>query len=275
MHVLLTNDDGIDSPGLAALYDRLSAESEVTVVAPATDQSGVGRARSGVGDDRSNTIAIESHEWGYVVDGTPADCVAVGLRRIAEAESIDLVVSGANVGPNVGSYVLGHSGTVGAAVEGAFLGTPGIAVSAYDAAGYFPSEDGFEPIADVTADLLDLAAVTDLFDGRVDLLNANVPVSGASAARLTRPLADYDTAVRADGDAERFESTYWSQTAADGKWVPTLSAHDDVYPAWSDRDAVVAGELSLTPLAAPQTAVDPPAGFLDGLNRVVDSVVVP
>ena len=141
MHLLLTNDDGIGSPGLAALYEALSEIATVTVVAPAADQSGVGRTRSDLSFELDNRITIDDHGWGYVVDGTPADCVAVGLRHIPEADEVDLVVSGANDGPNVGSYILGHSGTVGAAVEAAFLGTPAIAVSGYDRETYFPEDN--------------------------------------------------------------------------------------------------------------------------------------
>lgn len=302
MDLLLTNDDGIESPGLAALYERLSAIAEVTVVAPTSDQSGVGRARSGVGDGRAQTVSIDDHEWGYVVDGTPADCAAVGLRRIAEAEGIDLVVSGANDGPNVGSYLLGHSGTVGAVVEGAFLGTPGIAVSGYDKAGYFPDGRSFEAIAEATAAVVERAVETDVFEGDVDVLNVNAPVAGADALRFTRPLADYDTAVRpaatdGEGDAgtttvgidvddgdggsdgvgsaahgsdgrerARFETTYWARTGDGGKWVPSLAAQRGVYPAWSDRAAVVDGDLSITPLAVPQTVVDAPPAFVEALD---------
>jgi len=271
MHLLLTNDDGIDSPGLAAVYDHLTPMWEVTVVAPAGDQSGVGRSRSDLSYERADEITISDHEWGYVVDGTPADCVAVGLRHIPESEEIDLVVSGANNGPNVGSYILGHSGTVGAAVEAAFLGTPAVAVSGYDHETYFP-EDGsgsFDAIGAATRDLLTLIEDTAAFDGDVDYLNVNAPAAGADTLAVTKPLADYDTRV-VDGDDETnvFESNYWATHPVEGDGFPIgLDNYADDYPPWSDRAAIVDGEISVTPLGTPQSVVDPPADFVAALDR--------
>ena len=126
--LLLTNDDGIDAPGLASCYEELRAVADVTVVAPMENQSGVGRTRS-------HRTTRKSHPWGYALDGTPADCVAYGLRGLDD--EFDLVVSGCNHGPNAGNYVVGRSGTVGACVEAGFLGTPGIAVSAYHCEDFF------------------------------------------------------------------------------------------------------------------------------------------
>ncbi|MFQ3476649.1 5'/3'-nucleotidase SurE [Halonotius sp. F2-221B] len=271
MHLLLTNDDGIESPGLAAVYEHLTPTWEVTVVAPASDQSGVGRSRSDLSYERADEITIDDHEWGYVVDGTPADCVAVGLRHIPEAEQIDLVVSGANNGPNVGSYILGHSGTVGAAVEAAFLGTPAVAVSGYDHETYFP-EDGdnsFDAIAAATRDLLALIEDTAAFDGDVDYLNVNAPATGGDTLAVTKPLADYDTrVVDNDGETNVFESNYWATHPVEGDGFPIgLDNYTDDYPPWSDRAAIVDGEISVTPLGTPQSVVDPPADFVAALDR--------
>ena len=272
MTVLLTNDDGIDSPGLAALYKGLSTVTDVIVVAPKTDQSGVGRTRSDLSYELDNRITVADHAWGYVVDGTPADCVAVGLRGIPEADEIDLVVSGANDGPNVGSYILGHSGTVGAAVEAAFLGTPAIAVSGYDRETYFPEDNderSFEPIADATRDLFELLDGRSVFDGTVDYLNVNVPTEPADRVVVTRPLADYDTTVvAADDGAERFESNYWATHPVDGDGFPIgLDRYAEAYPEWSDRAAVVDGAISLTPLGTPQSVVETPSTLAELVKR--------
>ena len=272
MTVLLTNDDGIDSPGLAALYKGLSTVTDVIVVAPKTDQSGVGRTRSDLSYELDNRITVADHAWGYVVDGTPADCVAVGLRGIPEADEINLVVSGANDGPNVGSYILGHSGTVGAAVEAAFLGTPAIAVSGYDRETYFPEDNderSFEPIADATRDLFELLDGRSVFDGTVDYLNVNVPTEPADRVVVTRPLADYDTAVvAADDGAERFESNYWATHPVDGDGFPIgLGRYAEAYPEWSDRAAVVDGAISLTPLGTPQSVVETPSTLAELVKR--------
>jgi len=270
MTVLLTNDDGIDSPGLRALYDGLSTVTDVTVVAPKTDQSGVGRARSDMGELRSNDVGIADHEWGYVVDGTPADCAAMGLRGIPEADEIELVVSGCNRGPNVGSYLMGHSGTIGAAVESAFLGVPGIAVSAYDPESYYPPDGGYGPAGEVTAWLVDELLGSGGFEPNVDLFNVNIPSEIPDRMRLTTPLADYETAVQkpAESGSETFDSSYWAaQPIAGDGWEPELPDYRDVYPDGTDRASVVAGEVSITPFKAPQTAVDAPPLVVDIVER--------
>ncbi|MEM0914635.1 MAG: 5'/3'-nucleotidase SurE [Planctomycetota bacterium] len=137
MRVLLTNDDGIDAPGIGALYAALSGLGEVTVVAPAEVQSAMSHAvtfhrpvevhRRRVDLDGLSGGAVDAFE-GYAVDGKPADCVKLALEHLLDGHRPDLVVSGMNAGANVGLNVL-YSGTVAAAVEAAFIGVPAIAVS--------------------------------------------------------------------------------------------------------------------------------------------------
>lgn len=266
-HVLLTNDDGIDSPALAALRDELAAVCDVTVVAPATNQSGVGRARS-------RTVAVDERTDGYAVDGTPADCVAFGLRSLDDRP--DLVVSGANLGPNVGSYVLGHSGTVGAAVEAGFLGTPGLAVSAYCDEGFFPADDAdYAEPARVTRLLVERFAEGSLL-GHADFLNVNAPLVGGERMRVTTPFADFDTGVapvdRENGGAEadaaretevelrdafwaRADAGYWEQAEAGSDLFSHIEPHRHAYPVGTDRRAIIEGEVSVTPLSVPQSVV--------------------
>jgi 5'-nucleotidase len=125
--ILLTNDDGIDAPGIAVLRHALEGLGTVTTIAPACNSSGVAR---------SITIDRPLHVWpvtfgegwaGFSCDGTPADCVRVGFLGLHGALP-DLVVSGVNLGPNLGADVT-YSGTVGAAFEAALRGRPGIAFS--------------------------------------------------------------------------------------------------------------------------------------------------
>lgn len=252
MRVLLTNDDGVDRPGLDALRDALSTLGEVTVVAPATDQSGVGRARS-------RTVGITDHDDAIAVAGTPADCVAYGLRGLDH--EFDLVVSGCNHGPSIGAYVLGRSGTVGAAMEAGFLGVPAVAVSAYHPDEFFPHPPqafDFSGPADVARRLVKAACGTDLFD-TVDVLNLNAPTGRPEAMptiRTTRPCTDYDTTVEADGDARHLHDTFWaSDDARDGPY-PDLDAHGDTYPVDSDRHALVEGAVSVSPLSGLHTVAD-------------------
>jgi 5'-nucleotidase len=128
MRILLTNDDGIYAPGLRALRLELMKLGEVTVVAPATEQSAAGHSVTlltplivqEVFDDQSQFI-------GWAVEGRPADCVKLALLELLP-ESPDLVVSGINAGLNAGINVL-YSGTVAAAIEAAFFRRTSIAVS--------------------------------------------------------------------------------------------------------------------------------------------------
>ena len=254
-HILLTNDDGIDAPGLAALREELTAVGEVTVVAPHDNQSGVGRTRS-------SSAVRHDHPWGYSIEGTPADCVAYALRGL-DAE-FDAVAAGVNDGPNAGNYVVGRSGTVGASIEAAFLGVPAVAVSAYHAVDFFPhppEEYDFARPARIGASLLERALATDTFDD-VDLLNVNAPVDAPDPdARITRPTHDYDLTVgheaELSGDrdlgegqtAVQLDDTVWPDTEGFENPFPLDDAHTERYPHGSDRRAMVEGEVSVSPLS--------------------------
>lgn len=128
MRVLLSNDDGIEAPGLWALYREISKFAETTVVAPATERSAVGHAISVYNDVTLRRHVREEQEWGYGLDGTPADCVKMALSVIMKDNPPDLVISGINRGQNTGTSIL-YSGTVAAALEATMAGFPAIAVS--------------------------------------------------------------------------------------------------------------------------------------------------
>jgi len=127
VNLLLTNDDGIYARGLSALREELSKDANCLVVAPETEQSAVGHAITISRPLMVRRAKKNGSFWGFAVSGTPADCVKLGLRELAE-EPIDLVVSGINLGANVGINVI-YSGTVSAATEGAILGVPSMAIS--------------------------------------------------------------------------------------------------------------------------------------------------
>jgi 5'-nucleotidase len=283
--ILLTNDDGVDAAGLARLYEELTALGDVTVVAPAENQSGVGRTRS-------HAAVRRDHPWGYTLSGTPADCVAYGLRGLET--DFDLVVSGCNHGPNAGNYVTGRSGTVGAGIEAAFLGTPAVAVSAYHHEDFFPepaSAYDFGRPARVTVDLCRRARETDLFEAGT-LLNANVPLDVAEPPmRLTRPLPDYDLHVEHnadptdidtveaigqagdldvdDGDTViRMRDSVWPEATGFENPFPPTDAHRERYPRGSDRRALVEGEISVSPLRIDHddAGSETLAGVVDGYN---------
>ena len=124
MSLLLTNDDGIDASGLAALYELAHVWGMRTIVAPQVEQSGVGHR---VTDRRP--IAVQSRDSDrFAVDGTPADCARLGLLHLAPGTK--WLLSGINAGGNLGSDIY-MSGTVAAAREAALLGTPAVALSQY------------------------------------------------------------------------------------------------------------------------------------------------
>jgi len=128
--ILLTNDDGIRSPGLWAAAEALSALGYVTVAAPREQASGMGRAMpvTSEGTITRETIHVNGDEWEvYAVGGSPAQAVQHGVLRILNQKP-DLVVSGINYGANL-SLGVSVSGTVGAAMEGAALGIPSVAIS--------------------------------------------------------------------------------------------------------------------------------------------------
>lgn len=252
--ILLTNDDGIDSVGLAALYDELTEFAPVTVVAPAVDRSGVGRRNS-------REATVRDHDWGYVVEGTPADCVAFGLRGLDERP--DIVVSGPNPGPNLGSHRLGRSGTVGAAAEAAYLGTPAIAVSAYDVTDGSLRDPDTETFATVTGYVASL--VEDLHDAAAlqptEYLNVHVPTNPDTPpqTRITRPVDDFDVAVERQEDRLSFVDRSYDPLR------PDLDVGLPVDEGETDRRALLDHDVSVSPLRAGFEPVE-----RDGLRELLD-----
>lgn len=127
MRILLTNDDGIQAPGLVAAWRELVKLGEVSVVAPETVQSATGHGITIHAPLLTSRVSIENGFRGVAVDGRPADCVKLAVNQLLPAKP-DLVVSGINGGANTGINVI-YSGTVAAAIEAAFLGLPSVAVS--------------------------------------------------------------------------------------------------------------------------------------------------
>ena len=127
MKILVTNDDGIDSLGIAVLTESLKEIAEVTVVAPHEEQSAVGHGITMKYPLRVIRYNKNGNFFGYAVEGTPADCVKMGIRNIM-GESPDLVISGINHGSNTAINII-YSGTVSAAREAAIMDVPAIAIS--------------------------------------------------------------------------------------------------------------------------------------------------
>lgn len=128
MQILLTNDDGIHAPGIRSLQKALTQLGDVEVVAPLSEQSGVGLSITYLHPLMIHQEFEGEKHWGWAVAGSPADCVKLGILEFCKKRP-DLIVSGINSGSNVGINVL-YSGTVAGAIEGAFAGIPSIAISA-------------------------------------------------------------------------------------------------------------------------------------------------
>ncbi len=150
MRILLTNDDGADSVGIRTLASVLRRSHEVAVVAPSSQRSAAGHGISLHAPVTYSSLDPEGCIMRIAADGTPADCVKLAALYFLKDSPPDLVISGINEGANIGSEVI-YSGTVSAALEGAYLGFRSIAVSNTD-----PSfTDGYAYAAEMLADNLD------------------------------------------------------------------------------------------------------------------------
>jgi len=166
LNILITNDDGIHAPGIIAIKQGLEKVADVMVVAPDTERSAVGHAITLSDPLRVSEIYKENLFFGYAVNGTPADCVKLGLRCLSK-KSIDIVVSGINMGPNTATNIM-YSGTVSAAAEAVIMGIPGLAISLCS----FDTPE-FEYSCSLVQQLVKKIAEHGLPEGT--LLNVNVP----------------------------------------------------------------------------------------------------
>jgi 5'-nucleotidase len=166
LKILITNDDGIEAPGIEALAQSLAEIGEITVIAPLKEQSAIGHAITMQLPLRVTEYKKNGDLFGYAVSGTPADCVKIGIRNLM-SEPPDLVVSGINHGSNTAINII-YSGTVSAAREAAIMDIPSMAVSVTNHAA-----SDFRFAAKVSRLLAERLAGKDLPLGT--LLNVNVP----------------------------------------------------------------------------------------------------
>lgn len=173
--ILLTNDDGVEAPGLAAVAEALLDLGEVEVVAPSGERSAVSHAISLSRDMHYRRHALGPRIEAHALDGSPADCVKLGVTQLCPRRP-DLVVSGINPGANIGNNIL-YSGTVAGAREGAMLGIPSLAVSIDAHRSAEPPH--YESGADVARRVARLILDRGLPPGV--MLNANLPNLGLDA----------------------------------------------------------------------------------------------
>jgi len=230
--ILLTNDDGIYAPGLAAMERELRELGEVRVVAPATEQSGVGHAITYLTPLIVKEVFKGDERWGWAVEGSPADCVKIGISEFC-ARKPDLVVSGINSGLNAGINVL-YSGTVAAAIEGAFFGISSVAVSLE-----FDEHAGFDQAAALARRIIE--QVLSQQDRRAELYNLNIPTA---ALQGTPRVAVVPMNVAPYGDSFEKRIDPWGR---EYYWM-TGSPPPRQSGAETDLSALAAGLVTLTPL---------------------------
>jgi 5'-nucleotidase len=223
VRILVTNDDGVFSPGLVALAHVAERHGQVRIVAPDVEQSAMGHAITIMRPIRYEPVRLDGFE-GYRVNGTPADCVALGLYHW---DGADLVLSGINLGSNLG-HEIWHSGTVAAAKQAALLGVSAVAFSLVMSDG----EADFEPVLDSVDQVIRLVQREDV----PRLLNVNLPEHPAGLVWAHQSVRSYNGKV-VEGHDPAGRRHYWFAA------VP-LSDPDE----GSDRWAVARGLASITPL---------------------------
>ena len=178
MRILITNDDGVNSSGIVAAKNAIKKLGDIDVVAPATQQSGIGHALTLFEPIRVTISKLLDGTTAYSVSGTPTDAVIIGIYEIMK-EKPDLLISGINVGENLGMAELSTSGTIGAAMEAAVHGIPAIAVSIQVTRDDIKFHDGhvdidFDFAQKITLKLSKKIIKNGLPEG-VDFLNVNIP----------------------------------------------------------------------------------------------------
>lgn len=230
MRILISNDDGIYSPGIAALARVASRFGDVRIVAPDVEQSSMGHAITASRPLRYKRIRLDNFA-AYRVNGTPADCVALGTHHWGH---VDLVLSGINLGLNLGNSCW-HSGTLAAAKQAALLGVRGIAISTFVSESKEPDFGRLEPhVAKVLKLLLE--------EKTMCLVNVNLPEKPRGVRWTRQSVRQYDGKV-VPGKDPMGRPIYWFTV------TPLEGAEEG-----TDRWAVEHNWVSVTPLRLDLTA---------------------
>ncbi len=223
MRLLISNDDGIYSPGIAALAEAASQFGEVRIVAPDVEQSSSGHAITASRPLQYRRTPIKGFE-AYRVNGTPADCVALGAHQW---KKVDVVLSGINLGSNLGNSIW-HSGTLAAAKQAALLGLRGIALSVP----VTEDEPKFDRLKPWVKKVLEIV----FREPEMHLVNVNFPENPQGISWTRQSVRSYDgKVIRAEDPMGR--EHFWFTV------IPITEAEEG-----TDRWAVQQGLVSITPL---------------------------
>jgi 5'-nucleotidase len=233
MKIVLTNDDGIFAPGLAALYPALGSLGDVTIVAPMGCRSGASHSLTFAEPVTCEHVTVHGTS-GFGVHGSPADCVKLACMELINGP-VDLIVSGINRGANVGLN-LHYSGTVAAAIEGAFMHVPSVALS-------LALDDAMDFEASARYGMQALRACLPLKSG--DVININVPRLSRGKPRGMKVVPQSTTG---------FHEYYEAYPAEDPKMTFQLKGgqpHQDQAP--TDTLLLTQGYITVTPLRSDMT----------------------
>lgn len=252
MRILLTNDDGINAPGLRVLTEIAAEiagpEGEVWTVAPAFEQSGVGHCISYTRPMMMAKLA----ERRFAAEGSPADCVLAGIYDVLQGAKPDLVLSGVNRGNNSGENTL-YSGTIGGAMEAALQGIPAIALSQFLGPATQELADPFEAARAHGADVVRRLLAHGIWDGDRDyriFYNVNFPPFGAAGVKGIR--------VAPQGFRRGTNFAVEPHLSPSGRrylWIKGGPQQVPTMPG-SDVEANIAGHISVTPMRCDLTAHD-------------------
>ncbi len=226
--ILVTNDDGIHSEGLISLYEKLSKDYEVVVVAPDRERSAISRALTLFRPLRVNEIKKNF----FSVDGTPTDCVNLAINKLFKG-NIKMVLSGINKGGNLGEDIT-YSGTVSAAMEGLLLGVPSIAVSTVARENFI-----FDTAAEVALKIVKKVFKKGLpFDTLLNINVPNIPIDELKGIKVTRM------------GKKRYSDEIQEKLDPRGRKYYWLAAEEIGYEKFgnSDIEAVIECYASITPI---------------------------
>lgn len=233
MNILITNDDGIRADGIIELSKELSKTHNVYVVAPDTQKSATGHAITIHNPIMLNDEYIDENICAYSISGTPADCVKIGIEALFKDINIDIVISGINNGPNLGTDVI-YSGTVSAAIEGLIQNKPSIAFSLNE---FNVPKEKYKAVSKYAAKIVDdIQDKLNILDDCI--LNVNIPngeVKGTKITRLGERKYENVLEERVSPHGKRY---FWI-----GGKVKELEQEND-----SDIIAIEEGYITITPV---------------------------
>ncbi|WP_069649513.1 5'/3'-nucleotidase SurE [Caloranaerobacter ferrireducens] len=249
MKILVTNDDGIFANGIKEISIKLSEIAEVIVVAPDRERSAIGHAitiHTPLRVEKTENIIPNIEAW--AINGTPSDCVKIAVESIMKKKP-DLIVSGINNGPNLGTDVI-YSGTVSAAIEGAMHSIPSVAISAC----FFNGKINYESVAKISCKIIKNLIKKDL--PKNIILNINVP---------SLPLEQIKGIKITELGIRKYNNNYVKRTDPKGKNYYWLSGEliEIENKDTSDIVAIEEGFISITPLHFDLTAYN----YLDELKN--------